>query len=82
MFRRSAHKLAACTPILQAIISGTASIGWKIRSRIAPATAENAKPARLETKAGDKGTGEHGDAQQEIGRQIRHVFGPLDKSTS
>jgi hypothetical protein len=28
-------------------------------------------------KAGDKGAGEHGDAQQEIGRQIRHVFGPL-----
>jgi len=34
--------------MLQAIISGTASIGWKMRNRIAPATAENAKPARLE----------------------------------
>ena len=30
-------------------------------------------------KAGDKGAGEHGDAQQEIGRQIRHVFRPLAK---
>src|SRR5947209_8860325 len=51
MFRRSAHRLAACTPMLQAIIRGTASSGWKIRSRMAPATAEKAKPESPETKA-------------------------------
>src|SRR3954469_19223284 len=51
MFRRNAQRLAACTPMLQAIINGTASSGWKIRSRMAPATAEKAKPARPETKA-------------------------------
>src|ERR1700722_7235700 len=51
MLRRSAHRLAACTPMLHAIINGTASNGWKIRSRIAPATAEKAKPASPETNA-------------------------------
>ena len=51
MLRRSAHRLAACTPTLHAIINGTASSGWKMRSRIAPATAEKAKPARPDTNA-------------------------------
>jgi hypothetical protein len=43
--------LAACTPTLQSIISGTASVGGKTCSRMAPAAAENANPARPETKA-------------------------------
>jgi hypothetical protein len=36
---------------LHAIISGTASIGGIKCSRIAPATAENAKPANADTTA-------------------------------
>jgi len=51
MLRRNAQRLAACTPTLHAIIKGTASKGWNTCSRIAPATAENAKPARPETNA-------------------------------
>src|SRR5437764_9218354 len=54
IFLRSAQRLAACTPTLQAIISGTASIGGNACSRMAPATAENAKPARPETSAPEK----------------------------
>src|SRR6516164_359737 len=50
MLRRSAHKLVAWTPTLHAIISGTASIGGRTWSRMPPATAEKAKPARPETK--------------------------------
>jgi hypothetical protein len=37
--------------MLQAIINGTASMGGKTCSRIAPATAENANPERPETNA-------------------------------
>jgi hypothetical protein len=37
--------------MLHAIISGTASKGGKTCSRIAPATAENANPARPATSA-------------------------------
>src|ERR1700686_1425480 len=51
MLLRSAQRFAACTATLQAIISGTASSGGKLWSRIAPATAENANPARPDTKA-------------------------------
>src|SRR5262252_4367525 len=50
MLFRSAHKLVAWTPTLHAIISGTASIGFRTCSRMPPATAEKAKPARPETK--------------------------------
>ena len=50
-FWRNDQTLAACTPTLQAIISGTASMGGKTRSRTEPATAENAKPANPETSA-------------------------------
>jgi hypothetical protein len=51
MLLRSATRLAACTAMLHAIISGTASKGGKTCSRIAPATAENANPARPATSA-------------------------------
>src|SRR5206468_5028296 len=51
MLLRSTNKLAACTMMLQAIINGTASVGGKTCSRIAPATAENANPAKPETTA-------------------------------
>ncbi len=54
MFLRKAQRFVACTPTLHAIINGTASIGGKIWSKIAPATAENAKPAKPETKAPKK----------------------------
>src|SRR5262249_42898335 len=50
MLFRSAHKLVAWTPTLHAIINGTASIGFRTWSRMPPATAEKAKPARPETK--------------------------------
>jgi hypothetical protein len=43
--------LVACTPTLHAIISGTASIGSSTCRRMAPATAEKAKPASPETNA-------------------------------
>src|SRR5260370_37121631 len=51
MFLRNAQRFAACTATLQAIISGTASSGGKLWSRIAPATVQNANPARPDTKA-------------------------------
>jgi hypothetical protein len=54
MFLRNAQRLAACTPTLQAIIRGTASMGGNACNRIAPATAENAKPAKPETSAPEK----------------------------
>src|SRR3954468_12192108 len=49
--RRNDQTLAACTPTLQTIISGTASMGGRTRSKTEPATAENAKPAHPETSA-------------------------------
>jgi hypothetical protein len=48
---RKAHRFAACTPTLHAIISGTALSGGRMCSRMAPATAEKAKPARPDTNA-------------------------------
>jgi len=51
MFRRSVHRFVACTPTLQAIISGTAAIGGSTCSRMPPATAEKAKPTNPETNA-------------------------------
>src|SRR5262245_7940147 len=50
-FWRNDQTLAACTPTLQTIISGTASMGGRTRSKTEPATAENAKPANPETSA-------------------------------
>jgi hypothetical protein len=51
MLLRKAQRLVTCTPMLQAIISGTASIGSSTCNSMPPATAEKAKPARPETKA-------------------------------
>jgi hypothetical protein len=54
MLPRSATRLEPCTAKLQAIISGTASVAGRTCSRIAPATAENAKPAKPDTNAPEK----------------------------
>jgi hypothetical protein len=51
MWWRSAQSVMLWTAMLQAIISGTASVGGSVCSRTAPAAAENAKPATLETNA-------------------------------
>ena len=51
MLLRSAQRFAACTPTLQAIINGMASIGSSTCKRMPPATAEKAKPASPDTKA-------------------------------
>ena len=51
MVLRNAIMLMPCTAMLHIIISGTASIGGIACSRIAPATAENAKPANPDTTA-------------------------------
>ena len=63
MFRRNAHRLAACTPTLQSIISGTASVGGKIGGR----------GKREPGKAGDKSTEKDGRAEQEKRSDVAHV---------
>jgi hypothetical protein len=51
MLRRRLTRLTAWTMVLHPIISGTASVGGSTWSRTAPATAENANPAKPETSA-------------------------------
>jgi len=69
MFRRSAHRFVACTPTLQAIISGTAAIGGSTCSRIAAGHGGKGKAHKPRNKRSCK----HGEAQPEKRSDVVHT---------